>query len=368
VANILKKRGLLVSFVFPDELGVEPFAEFLVRFWTYDKSPYVKDKHAHGYRMGRTHCEQSLGRAQKYWVPFFVKKRLSEITKADLKTFALYLGDDKLGLSPVTRNRVLTVGTTALRWAYANEYIREDVTAGVATFSEKLRKRGVLSPSEVKKLFALEWPDDRIKLGNLVAATTGLRVSEVIALKPENVSAKSLYVENSFSEIDGLKCTKTDEVRRVPLLPEISEALLKLAKRNPYNLSGYIFWGDSAERPMNQRLMLYGLQRMLVILSVGCDASKEAQNQARAYWKKRNVVFHSWRHFYAARMADKLDSRKVMLATGHTTEAVFNSYANHAQEQDFLEVASVTEEVFYNIFADEFPVSEIAKFVIEIKD
>lgn len=30
---------------------------------------------------------------------------------------------------------------------------------------------------------------------------------------------------------------------------------------------------------------------------------------AEKYWKERAVTFHSWRHYYAARMADKVEAR-----------------------------------------------------------
>jgi integrase len=71
--------------------------------------------------------------------------------------------------------------------------------------------------------------------------------------------------------------------------------------------------------------------------------------EAADYWKKRNVVFHSWRHFYAARMTDKLEARKVMLATGHKTKAVFDEYAGHSLETDLGEVAVTTTEDFGDI-------------------
>jgi integrase len=70
---------------------------------------------------------------------------------------------------------------------------------------------------------------------------------------------------------------------------------------------------------------------MLVMMKMGDLAHekdpikrKQAREEAVIYWNKRRVVFHSWRHFYAARMADQLEARKVMLATGHKTESVFN--------------------------------------------
>jgi integrase len=79
---------------------------------------------------------------------------------------------------------------------------------------------------------------------------------------------------------------------------------------------------------------------------------REAVKEANEYWKKRNVVFHSWRHFYAARMTDKIEARKVMLATGHKTEAVFRGYADHALESDLEEVAVTMGEVFGGILPD----------------
>jgi integrase len=79
------------------------------------------------------------------------------------------------------------------------------------------------------------------------------------------------------------------------------------------------------------------------------EEAKKARQEAADYWSKRNVVFHSWRHFYGARMADKITARKVMLATGHKTEAVFQEYADHLLEADRLEVAVTTGEVFGGI-------------------
>jgi integrase len=85
---------------------------------------------------------------------------------------------------------------------------------------------------------------------------------------------------------------------------------------------------------------------MLVLMSAGENPTEEKKKEAVEYWKKRNVVFHSWRHFYAARMTDKLEARKVMLATGHKTESVFKGYSDHALDDDLNDVAVTTAEVF----------------------
>jgi hypothetical protein len=51
-------------------------------------------------------------------------------------------------------------------------------------------------------------------------------------------------------------------------------------------------------------------------------------------------------------MADKLESRKVMLATGHKTEAVFKIYSDHALAEDLKKVAETTDDVFTGLLPD----------------
>jgi integrase len=66
-------------------------------------------------------------------------------------------------------------------------------------------------------------------------------------------------------------------------------------------------------------------------------------------WQHRGVSFHSWRHFFAANMADVVD-RRAMIATGHRIAAVFDTYADHATATKFREVASAAQLVFSDLF------------------
>jgi hypothetical protein len=45
-------------------------------------------------------------------------------------------------------------------------------------------------------------------------------------------------------------------------------------------------------------------------------------------------------------MADRLEKRKVMLATGHATGAVFDAYADHGTEEIFREVEQAAQDAF----------------------
>jgi hypothetical protein len=135
----------------------------------------------------------------------------------------------------------------------------------------------------------------------------------------------------------------------------LRDALINLGKKNPHE-NGFIFYCEKPDRPWDQEGPLLQLKKMLVMMRMGDLAHekdpikrKQAKEEAVTYWNKRRVVFHSWRHFYAARMADQLEARKVMLATGHKTESVFNVYADHALESDLKEVATAADKVFNGI-------------------
>jgi integrase len=269
-------------------------------------------------------------------------------------------------LSPLTLKQILRVGVTALRWAYANEVIPADPTIRLPAYSSKSKKRGVLTPEEAKALFNLHWKDRRYFLANLVAMTTGLRMAEILALHMENVGEKYLTIEHSFSLVDGLKTTKTEEPRAVPIVPQIRDALRRLATINPHK-DGFIFYSDKPGKPLDQHEPLKALKKMLVRMKIGdnwleCtkddtrderDKKREVMKpliqEAKEYWKKRNVVFHSWRHWYAKNLADNIEIRKVMLATGHKTEAVFRNYSDHIYESDLKEVAAAADKLFQPI-------------------
>lgn len=65
--------------------------------------------------------------------------------------------------------------------------------------------------------------------------------------------------------------------------------------------------------------------------------------------KARRIVFHSWRHYYAARMTDRMTADKVSRITGHKSRAIFEKYADHIDEKNLEEVGRVGAEVFGNI-------------------
>ena len=218
-------------------------------------------------------------------------------------------------------------------------------------FSGQAARRGVLSDEEAQRLFARTWQGERAQIGNELSMSTGLRSGEVLAIQVRDIDGGRLHVRHSWSNFDGLKATGTGEERTVPLVDGMGTALLELARKNPHGCgpTSYVFWSiDRADRPMDAHGLLDPLKAQLLRLTLSEVELRnpEKLKVAEAYWRSRRVCFHSWRHLYAARMADRLEQRKVQVATGHRSAEVFRVYADHASEAVLSEVSTVTQEAF----------------------
>jgi integrase len=276
---------------------------------------------------------------RRFWEPSFKNRMLASLTRAELKTFSLSLPTD---LSFSYKNSILNAGLIPLGWAYEEGMIPADIAKDFERYSGKAGKRGVLAVDEAGALFAKPWADTAAMAANLLSATTGMRQGEVLAIRGGDIGEGVLNVAHSWSVADGLKSPKNGEARRVPLLPEVQEALLAQLAANPHadipEAERSVFWGFSPEKPrVDGGFMLDALHTELE--AMGID------------WRVRNIVFHSWRHFYAARMADIEAADKVSRITGHKSRAVFDAYADHVTEAAIMDMGKAAAAVFAGVLA-----------------
>ena len=157
IVNVLKERGLVDVSIVKAGQGSILFTDFLRQFWNYVDSPYVREKKSYGHNLGRRHCYEMQSRIGSFYDDYFTDRPLGSITRQDLKSFSMFLTDQRekpIGfkgkfvekLSPGYINKILKCSTTALAWAYKEGRISDDPTAGLLKFSETPKKRGVLTP------------------------------------------------------------------------------------------------------------------------------------------------------------------------------------------------------------------------------
>ena len=77
--KILVEKGLVSLIVLRSSPKTEPFGNFLTRFWTYEESPYVKERLSYKLKIGRTHTNLSLTRTKRYWISYFQGKTIGPL-------------------------------------------------------------------------------------------------------------------------------------------------------------------------------------------------------------------------------------------------------------------------------------------------
>ena len=354
IVRALKTMGPLKIGVSPAVQGDQDSIKFLRDFWDYDISLYLKDRRAHGKDITLRTCADNLAIIKRDFEPYFAGKKLSEITRRDLKLFGIALKAQ--GIAGKTVNNRLMVGTKALRWAYLEKMIPEDVTEGLGGFAGGGKKRDILTMEETAELFnEKHWRDKTAYAAALLATTSGLRSGEIRALKAADIGdvlypvktesgetrdVYLLHVQHGWNYKDGLKKPKNDEVDTVHLLPEIRKLLLGLLETNPHKIDDdkkFIFWGIKKYRPCGPQRLLKGLH----------NAIKEAKIDIAG----RKIDMHSFRHLSGTALikATKGDIHRVQKALRHKSAKATQIYINHEEASDIASTGAVAAEVFSSV-------------------
>jgi integrase len=265
IVSALRERELVDFGAVKTGPGREKFIPFLSRFWDLDRSPYLKDKIAHGHRITQKYCREAAQKIERHWRSFFdTTVALNGITRKDLREFSIALHDK--GLTSSTINNIMIVGTSALKWAYTERIIPIDPTEGLTTFTGEGKSRDILTEEEIEALFQVEWQEKRAYIAALVSLTTGIRSGEVRVLRRDSIRDDVLDVSYSWNDTEGLKCPKNGEPRRAPLLPEIRALLLELLAESPWakkQENPFIFYSEKPDRPCSGELFRRNLLRAI---------------------------------------------------------------------------------------------------------
>ncbi|ULQ59171.1 site-specific integrase [Brucepastera parasyntrophica] len=333
--KILKKKGLIKSAVITGSKQDIELEQFMLDFWTFDKSPYVKEKLRKNHSIHRRYVARQYGAVKNYWVPHFRGYLLGSLTKTSINEFMA--GFEESDLSASGKNGIIRAGTIALKWAYEKELIEHDITNGLTWFAGMSQERNILTPEIARAVFSMQWHDERAKLANMLAMVTGLRAGEIQGLRIRDMRADCLNVQHSWNLADGLKVTKNKEHRIVELpFPSIMQGLVQLAELNPWNegIDGYIFFSPKkAHKPIEATMWLKALRQALQAIGMSETEAKQ-------------IDFHSWRHYFTTYMREKVNEKVLRGQTGHKTVPMLEHYSDHRLPGDKNQLQQAQIEAF----------------------
>jgi len=128
-------------------------------------------------------------------------------------------------------------------------------------------------------------------LGNPLASVIGMRLGEIQALRMRDIGPDCINVCASWNPVDKRKPMKNNEPRTVEVnFPELMNALLELAKRNPWDTTpdSLIFRSDhSPDVPVSGKRLLYAKRTALISTSM-------TEEEAEKYVFHGCSTRHTW--------------------------------------------------------------------------
>ncbi|MGE4284550.1 MAG: tyrosine-type recombinase/integrase [Clostridia bacterium] len=317
----------------PEKKEAKPiltFGEYADGWWTPD-CEYVKAEKLRGRQLSGQYITTNRQLLNRYILPTFKSTNMVDITPSRIETWQRYLIEKKK-LSPKYANNILSIFSVILDEARRQGHISKNPAREVRTLANNSKERGILSFDEARELLTnlSYWDNPIAYTASLLAACTGMRLGEIRALRPSDLRDGYIHVEHSVDLYGALKTTKTSDKRDLPIPESLMETLKKLSK-----LSGKcdrIF--SVADVPMASKTIRFCLYRALSRMGI-----EEAERV------KRNITFHSWRHFLNSQLlsngVNEIKTRKI---TGHSTEEMTKRYA-HFLVNDFADVLKITEGI-----------------------
>ena len=192
----------------------EPSLAAAVQLWIEGTEPGRKDKKSPAFNA-------------IHLAPFIGNRTLREIGDAADAALAKWSGD----LSPATINRRLDVLRAAARYAWKKGWCADNLSARVPRLREENARQVYLDQRQIDAL-AAKAPNPQTKAAIVLAAYTGLRASELLALPAQKKGATALLVMHS----------KTGKPRQVPIHARARPYVAALPIGIPYRQLIDHFW------------------------------------------------------------------------------------------------------------------------------
>jgi integrase len=313
-------------------------------WWQWNKCRYLRaqlagsdeDKPA----VSRRYADDALRDLKTYILPAHGQKRLDEITPRDCERL-LFDWQEK-GLSKKSINNKSSIERIMLGEAERLGLIERNPWDRVKGFKPSRHAKGILTPNEARKLLNPDtvetvWKGNQVYYSaSLLAAVTGMRLGEVLALKGTDLFPDHVHVAGSWRGAKyGMGKTKTKRVDDIPIPRFVYDTIDAWR-----TWEGFVFSFKAGAWPVSGNRTLDALYRALD--EIGIESEER---------ERRNIKFHSWRAFANTFMrARGISGEKVRQLIRHDSEEMTERYSVFRVE-DFKDVAEAQEALVAGIRA-----------------
>lgn len=324
------------------------FEHFARGWFEYKTCPYINKKLSKDRDFSEQYARECESRLRMYILPYFKKYKMVDIRVPQLEAFLQYLNTlrKKNGeaYSSSHKAHIFNVLKMMMQEAYANNLIPENYCNRVENFTMKGEARGAYSLELFYRLFNSDtlvnvWDNNQLyRTISLVAATTGMRMGEVLGLTFQHVHNGYIDVEYQWNrEKKKLVEPKAKSRRRVSI-PEITNsALMSYIDSHPNKgIPEAIMFTCETDYPVDHKAVRKAFYKALN--RVGIDEEQR---------KKEGWCFHSWRHTFNTLMIDGIGRDKTRNLTGHKSDRMTENY-NHPELASLQEAKTYQDKIFRN--------------------
>lgn len=302
------------------------FASFAGDFYDFD-SIWVKDKMALGTEEKPAISERQIrkyqGFVRHYFLKYIPNKLVSSFTPTDIKEFRSFLLEQE-DLSRKTINDIMSCLRIMFTTALNDGIIARNPFLGIKPLVTSPKPRDAFTIDEAQQIINYDWNDDRLKTFMLTAALTGMRLSEINAIRKQNLHPTFIDLRDQFLQ-GSLKPLKTREARKVP----VCDKLFRLLSSTIPEGMDFVF-DELPETKASD-----ALRDMLV-------KTMPKERELHGY------CFHSLRHFACTfYLSENIAPVKVAAMLGHSTgvSSMQERYTNFTEE-NYKEIYAVQEKLF----------------------
>lgn len=264
-------------------------------------------------------------------------KPLSQIRKADVLAFRSRV----ISRRGPTRIAQRVMSTLAVIFAEAElrELVDRNPCHGIGKVAAPSKASGIFSREEMVALFSQipgPWGTVEAYCCFFLAAGTGLRRNELLALRWADVSSNILRVESQFVRYSDKRSAPKSKRGRLTEIPSRVESALES-------------WHRLTKFPDTESLIFCGPDGLRRGATWWLKAFRRAMVTLKIDYVTRNLKPHSFRHTLVSRLrtAGGVSDKAIRDAIGHGSEAIQDRYT-HQDEDAVAGIGKIVDELLCN--------------------
>ena len=252
--------------------------------------------------------------------PGFAGLTVGALTKPLIRQWKLWLAEQ--GNSGKVINIALQAVKVPMRCAFGDNLIPVDPFAGVPRAPHKEKRRGILTPAEIKRLAETPVTNPHARLAVYLSLYCSMRMGEVRGLQWGDVSDGIINIRNNWQEGEGVKGCKCGSEGYVPMPRIVADLLNKVHETAPLIDATDFVLSQRPYKPVCREVLVKALESELASIGI----TKEDR-------KRRNIVYHSLRHSFVTvcRIVVGLNPAETMALSRHKDIKMLERYT-HGQE------------------------------------